>query len=65
MGVGMDERIMEWARVLESVYRKAPISKTLNSDIWFDDEARAHFVLRFNPGVCHAMGDIHGGIIGA
>jgi len=56
--------MLEWTKTLESIYRRAPISKTLNSDIWFDEEARAHFVLRFNPGVCNAMGDLHGGIIG-
>ncbi len=61
----MDREILEWTDTLASIYRRAPISKTLNSDIWFDDEARAHFVLRFYPGVCNAMGDYHGGIIGA
>ncbi len=52
-----------WLEELERIYRQAPISKTLNSDISFDDEGRAHFVLRFNAGVCHGFGDIHGGII--
>jgi len=61
----MDQGIREWIRTLETIYRKAPIRKTLNSDIWFDEDARAHFVLHFNPGVCHALGDVHGGIIGA
>ncbi|RMG60266.1 MAG: PaaI family thioesterase [Deltaproteobacteria bacterium] len=55
----------EWLDTLEMIYRKAPISRTLKSDISFDDEGRAHFSLQFHPGVCHALGDIHGGIIGA
>ena len=52
-----------WLVELEKIYRQAPISKTLNSDIHFDEEGRAHFVLRFNAGVCHGFGDVHGGII--
>ncbi|MGB9668625.1 MAG: PaaI family thioesterase [Thermosulfidibacteraceae bacterium] len=55
----------EWISILESIYRRAPISRTLNSDIWFDEEGRAHFVLRFDPSFCHPLGDIHGGIISA
>ena len=61
----MDSEIREWTKTLEAIYMKAPISKTLNSRIQFDEEARAHFTLPFHPGVCHALGDIHGGIIGA
>ncbi len=55
----------EWTKVLEEIYRTAPISKTLKSDIWFDEDGRAHFYLQFHPGICHALGDIHGGIIAA
>ncbi len=55
----------EWTKVLEEIYRTAPISKTLKSDIWFDEDGRAHFSLQFHPGICHALGDIHGGIIAA
>ncbi len=59
----MDKK--EWAKLLEKIYKTAPISKTLNSDIWFDDELRAHFIAKFAPSLCHAMGDFHGGIIAA
>ncbi len=54
-----------WTKKLEEIYRLAPIKETLNSDIWFDDEYRAHFKLGFKPDFCHAFGDIHGGIISA
>ncbi|BAT71537.1 thioesterase [Thermosulfidibacter takaii ABI70S6] len=56
-------KLKEWWQILEEVYRNAPISKTTNTDIWFDEKGHANFVLKFNKGVCHALGDIHGGII--
>ena len=59
----MDEKL--WTRKLEKIYRAAPIKETLNSDIWFDEENRAHFKLEFKPDFCHGLGDIHGGIISA
>ena len=52
-------------RELEEIYRKAPISKTLNSEIWFDEDFRAHFKVNFIPSLCHALLDYHGGIIAA
>ncbi len=60
-----DEDVVLWVKRLENIYRSAPISETLNSDIWYDEECRAHFKLIFKPDFCHAFGDIHGGIISA
>ena len=57
------EEIRKWTEELVEIYRMAPISKTTNTDIWFDEEFRAHFKLTFKPNVCHGYGDIHGGII--
>jgi len=56
---------MEWARQLEEIYRNAPIRKTLSSDIWFDEELRAHFKINTIPDLFHPLADVHGGIIGA
>ncbi len=56
-------QLEKWWRTLEKIYQKAPISKTTQTRLWFDEEGNAHFKLTFNAGVCNAMGDIHGGII--
>ncbi len=31
----------------------------------FDRELRAHFYVTFDDGLCHALGDYHGGVISA
>lgn len=58
----MDE-IKKWTEELAEIYMLAPISKTTNTEIWFDNDFKAHFKLTFTPAVCHGFGDIHGGII--
>ena len=63
-----EDKAMEkdlWVEKLEKIYRSAPIRETLNSDIWYDNEYRAHFKLVYKPDFCHGLGDIHGGIISA
>ncbi len=55
--------IKKWTEELAEIYMLAPISKTTNTEIWFDEDFRAHFKLTFTPAVCHGFGDIHGGII--
>ena len=53
----------EHLRRLEALFRAAPIADAMGMTFAYDDEARAVFDLPRNPGLDHAMGDVHGGAI--
>jgi len=48
---------------LVALFGRAPIKKTFGMELSFDDQQRAVFELPHNPGLEHALGDTHGGII--
>lgn len=48
---------------LEALYAKAPLRKTLGMELSFDEQGRAVFDLPYREGNCHALGDVHGGVI--
>jgi uncharacterized protein (TIGR00369 family) len=52
----------EWITTLLKIFDKAPIKKTAHMDLFFDEDDRAHVRVEFTPEICHAYGDVHGGI---
>lgn len=52
----------EWIDTLVEIFSYAPIRKTIGMRLYFDDEEKAHVKLNFRPDLCHAYGDVHGGI---
>jgi|Deesub1362B_J571_1020462.scaffolds.fasta_scaffold00005_399 uncharacterized protein (TIGR00369 family) len=51
-----------WINNLLRFFDKAPIKRTIGMELSFDEESNACIKIEFNPRICHAYGDIHGGI---
>lgn len=49
---------------LLTFFEHAPIKKTLGFDFRYDEEGRAIFEMPFSRHTTHALGDVHGGVIG-
>jgi uncharacterized protein (TIGR00369 family) len=48
---------------LAALFSRAPIKKTFGMELSFNERDEAAFDLPHNPGLEHALGDTHGGII--
>ncbi|NOZ87074.1 MAG: PaaI family thioesterase [Deltaproteobacteria bacterium] len=63
-GNELNQRLLE-ARCAELValFEKAPIKHTFGMELSYDENGCAVFDMPHNPGLDHALGDTHGGII--
>jgi uncharacterized protein (TIGR00369 family) len=53
----------ERSKQLQSFYHGAPLRMTLGLDLSYNDDQQAVFDLPYKEGNCHALGDVHGGVI--
>jgi len=62
MAIPAERRAAHLAR-LTAMFQAAPIARTMGTRLEYDAEHRAVFTQPYNPGLDHALGEVHGGAI--